>query len=329
MKVHFINVGYGESILVQIDGHNILVDGGTNREEEYLALGTIKTVEYLKKIGIHHLDLVVITHIHDDHIGGIPEVLKEMDATEIWMNVKPVLPDLKKIREFNSVRNGNLSGVLFQRALESLAEVYAICKEKGIPISVVDKKMALNYLKGDAQIELLFPDTGMQKELDQMFLMLSVEESEVTAENIFYKIDKQLNSTSLVLRISSGKTAVLLTGDKVDGWNQIASEEGIILESQILKVTHHGQKDGLPRTMMELADPRYFVICASLDRRFQSADPAIKLQAAEYLKRKNREGAVYVTGMLSELDMSNQELCAVYFQCDERSGEVFARFEKK
>ena len=69
MKVHFIDVGQGDSILIQSpDGKNILVDGGTK------AAGT-DVVAFLKSKGVKNLDYVVATHPDADHIGGLISVL--------------------------------------------------------------------------------------------------------------------------------------------------------------------------------------------------------------------------------------------------------------
>lgn len=69
MQVHFINVGQGDSILIQSpNGKNMLIDAGTKGS------GT-KVVNFLKSKGVSKLDIVVATHPHADHIGGLINVL--------------------------------------------------------------------------------------------------------------------------------------------------------------------------------------------------------------------------------------------------------------
>lgn len=68
-KVHFINVGQGDSILVQSgNGKNMLIDGGTKTQGA-------KVVSFLKTKGVTKLDVVVATHPDADHIGGLISVL--------------------------------------------------------------------------------------------------------------------------------------------------------------------------------------------------------------------------------------------------------------
>ncbi|MEW5784194.1 MAG: MBL fold metallo-hydrolase [Bacillota bacterium] len=76
LAVHFIDVGQGDAILIQAPAQNVLIDGGPRGAGVDLA-------SYLHQCGVNRLDLVVSTHPHDDHIGGLLEVLDKMPVDEV------------------------------------------------------------------------------------------------------------------------------------------------------------------------------------------------------------------------------------------------------
>ncbi|MBD3384550.1 DNA internalization-related competence protein ComEC/Rec2 [candidate division KSB1 bacterium] len=76
LYLHFLDVGQGDSIVLQLSRQrNILIDAGDCTE--YNDYGERVVVPFLQRNGIDHLDAVIITHPHSDHIGGIPAVLKQ------------------------------------------------------------------------------------------------------------------------------------------------------------------------------------------------------------------------------------------------------------
>ncbi|GAB3804079.1 ComEC/Rec2 family competence protein [Virgibacillus kimchii] len=77
MQVHFIDVGQGDSMLIQTPSNKtILIDGGPPEAGE-------RVVSYLKDQQIESIDLLVATHPDIDHIGGLPQVMKEMEVKNI------------------------------------------------------------------------------------------------------------------------------------------------------------------------------------------------------------------------------------------------------
>lgn len=77
LEVHFIDVGQGDAILLHSSqGTDILIDAG------YPANGK-KVLAYVRALGLDDLDLVVSTHPHADHIGGLTDVLMGIPVKQV------------------------------------------------------------------------------------------------------------------------------------------------------------------------------------------------------------------------------------------------------
>lgn len=78
-KVHFIDVGQGDSELVELpNGQTMLIDAGTPQSGNQVA-------NEIKSLGYSRIDYLVATHPHADHIGGMAEIINSFDIGEIYM----------------------------------------------------------------------------------------------------------------------------------------------------------------------------------------------------------------------------------------------------
>lgn len=79
LKVHYIDVGQGDSIFIELpDGKTALIDAG---EIEY---GSVVT-NYIKNLNYQKIDYIFATHPHSDHIGGMTKVVNSFDIGSIYM----------------------------------------------------------------------------------------------------------------------------------------------------------------------------------------------------------------------------------------------------
>ncbi|MBZ9688865.1 MBL fold metallo-hydrolase [Clostridium estertheticum] len=77
MVTHFIDVGQGDCILIQVNNKNLLIDSGTSDSNTEL-------IRYLKNNNITKLDYIIATHPHDDHIGGMASVIRAFKVGEFY-----------------------------------------------------------------------------------------------------------------------------------------------------------------------------------------------------------------------------------------------------
>ena len=78
LKIYFLDVGQADCILIQNNNENMLIDAGNNEDGE-------KVVKYLKKQGIEKFKYIVGTHPHEDHIGGLDNVIDSFDIDTVFL----------------------------------------------------------------------------------------------------------------------------------------------------------------------------------------------------------------------------------------------------
>lgn len=88
-SVSFIDVGQGDCELIRTGDYNVLIDCG-EEDSVYNAIG------FLRYSGVDKLDLVIVSHQHADHIGGMYRILKEFDVGKL------IMPYVQDTSEFES-----------------------------------------------------------------------------------------------------------------------------------------------------------------------------------------------------------------------------------
>ncbi len=78
LLISYLDVGQADSILISLMGHYMLVDAGNNEDGE-------KLVSYFKALGIEKFDYIIATHAHEDHIGGMDDIINNFDFDNFYM----------------------------------------------------------------------------------------------------------------------------------------------------------------------------------------------------------------------------------------------------
>lgn len=78
LQIHFFDVGQADSILLIHGGQSMLIDAGNNEDGDLI-------VQNIKRLGIQKIDYLIGTHPHEDHIGGMDDVIRNFEIGTIYM----------------------------------------------------------------------------------------------------------------------------------------------------------------------------------------------------------------------------------------------------
>ncbi|MBE6063292.1 MAG: MBL fold metallo-hydrolase [Clostridium butyricum] len=112
MVVHYIDVGQGDCILIQVNNKNLLIDSGPSSSKH-------KLMKYLKKLNISKFDYVIATHPHEDHIGNMSTLIDSFNITNFYA---PKVSDNSKTFEemIYSLKKKNLKITPIKRGTDNI-----------------------------------------------------------------------------------------------------------------------------------------------------------------------------------------------------------------
>ncbi len=274
-QVTFINVGNGDAILVEVPNGNcregrfvMLIDGGSNENAEYEETATerIRAAEYLEQKGVGHIDIMVCTHIHEDHTCGLLPVAKKWLPGELW---QPFPMETVSMMKYLWMKAETESGNKIIAALNDFHKLTTYVKENGG--KVLQKTP---FMGRSERVEVLGPSAAaLERENEWMKELYGEGHTELLPE-----MDRYMNSASLLLRFTCGGKTFLFTGDTEKDCYKDCMEK---IRADVFKIGHHGQENSLSREVLQAVSPKAAVICVSSDRRYESGSPVVLQMLAE------------------------------------------------
>jgi len=205
VTVHFIDVGHGDSILIDTSEKDVLIDGG------YKSKGS-DVLAYLDSESITRIHLMIATHVHADHIGGL---IKVLNSTIIVDEV--------------SINNQTYHTGTYTEFMGLAQNHTLIVAERGQVFSLTD---TINLTIFNPIQPLEFPESGDE------------------------------NNNSVVAKLQAGSVSFLFTGDAEADAEQSMLDADLNLQSDVLKVGHHGSDTSTTQSFLDSVDPSYVVISA-------------------------------------------------------------------
>lgn len=237
LTVAFLDVGQGDAIYIETpSGNQILIDGGPGKT-------VLRELSKVMPFYDKSIDVVIATHADQDHVGGLPDVLKKYKVN-IFMEpgVSGKSSSYKELEKIITEKSQGLTLGNFKG--ETLKKILA---RRGMIVDLGD----------GAILQILFPDrdpSGMDT-----------------------------NVAGIVARLVYGENEFLLTGDSpiaIENYLVSLGCQGqplkcpgpkglpLALASDVLKVGHHGSKTSTGASFVSAVSPQYAVISVGKDNRY-------------------------------------------------------------
>ena len=269
MEMTFINVGYGDATLVQNQGFTLLLDGGSSLPGEFEGFEhRIPAAEYLKAQEVEQIDLLVISHIHEDHVCGLEAILEQIPVKEIRLPFDPAF--FGHAKEMLPDETAPRSAHLFSKALNVIGHLMQKAKAENIPVHPLQCGDQLE-LPGDLKLSVLAP---ARKNCERFEYLLSEVYSMDDPTEALVEMDRTSNATSLLIDLACDGVHCLLAADSVpSNWSEV--DFSLLENENVLKLPHHGQIDSFDEHFMKVMPLEYVVTTASSDHRYNSANKAV------------------------------------------------------
>ena len=233
-RIHFLNTANSDCILLESNGHFVLVDSGEGNENprkktEYKGYRD-EVIEYLKKVaknknGIVKLDFIVATHMHYDHAGNFTHIINHKDIEIGKAYIKEY--DVENVSQMESENWGNKQ--MYLNIIDAL-------KKRNIPI--INEFSSSDIAFGDFTLNLL---NGEKRNKPQ-------PENE--------------NANSIGIKVIKGKSSAFLAADFTADTgleSRFADEIGDI---DLLKIGHHGYYGSSSASFLKVLKPE-IAICTN------------------------------------------------------------------
>lgn len=282
MKVKFLPAFNGDSIIVSFkdpdgENRNILIDGGTPRTYQRILKSELENIAEQECV-----DLLIITHIDDDHIGGIKELYEDTTFNRnfiknVWFNSGNLISDYfdderNATREVNIILNDQTDmsvsqGITLEKALladgkwsQSLIKVSGHVLFFGLKITILSpSEKGLKKLNKKWQTEIE-NTTDMSGEHEDF----SIPISELVERK--FSQDKAIpNESSIAILIENDSAKALLLGDShpsviIESLKNLGYSDQNKLKVDVVKVSHHASKGNTKKELLSLIDCEKYVI---------------------------------------------------------------------
>lgn len=236
MQVHFIDVGQADATLFIQGDQVMLFDVATAGRGDDL-------VKYLQDLNIDYIDVLVLTHPHDDHMGGAAEVLNNIEVGKVYG------PDIFDIMEFDE--NGKkLDPPNWYEDMVAAIDSIDDKANKGVP---EDEQTSIWHLPRNEEGE---------------FEKFNIGEAVVQFYAPFEDSYSDKNDYSICAKVSFGTVDIMLTGDATTAVEEELIKANYNLDVEIFQAGHHGSDTSNSKEFLEAMSPECIVISCGMANKY-------------------------------------------------------------
>ncbi len=231
-RIHFLNTANSDCIIIESNGHFALIDSGEGNDNprkktQYHGFRD-EVISYIKKVatkedGKAHLDFILGTHCHYDHVGNFEDIIKDTDIV------------IKKayFKRFDQSVGTDLESEGWGNAL-TYSKIIAALEERNIP--VISEIRDTEFTFGDFDVEL--------------FNTVTPEELKGNGEN----------ASSIGMKLTKGERTAFLAADFTanSGLEQYYGDS--IGEVDLLKIGHHGYFGSSSGAFLKKLKPKIAIV---------------------------------------------------------------------
>lgn len=157
-----------------------------------------------------------------------------------------------------------------------------------------------NIIIAQAGVKIFSGNSSEYYKLEVLYPFESLESQEI----------KSVNNTSVIARLSFGENSFLFTGDAFKSVENELIEEGIYLDSDVLKVGHHGSKTSTAQEFIEAVSPKIAVIQCGRNNRYGHPYPETLATLEKFdinILRTDQNGDIKIFSDGSSLEIKTQD----------------------
>ena len=204
LEIYFLDVGEADCALINSNGEYALIDAGNTIDGN-------KIVKYFESLGITDFKYLFGTHAHEDHIGGLANVIYNFNVGTVYMpNVSSEYKSYDNVLKALNKKNLELNN----------------------PINDEEYKL------GESTLKIIY-----------------------NGEN-----EEDINNSSLIMKLTYKNKSFLFTGDTTKEVEEKILDKDI--NSNLLKVSHHGSNDASSANFLVNVHPEYAIISVGKDNDY-------------------------------------------------------------